>query len=197
MNIMIVETIMEQLVGSDTMDLLMDMLEEKSTDFAADRQRCADAVKKLQGAMLEPSVDDAMEAIFEQASVTFLFSLCLGLKDNLDHFMNPIARTFLEVDSESYIRTGVIRQLPRNLEAQAVRRRFVIKLSEEQQKIYEDIAIFIAHLETAIPKLAHYYGYLLGNELYLRIVPGYYPDIYLTKQYRKKLEDDLEIEMGR
>ena len=111
--------------------------------------------------------------------------------------MNPIARTFLEVDSESYIRTGVIRQLPRNLEAQAVRRRFVIKLSEEQQKIYEDIAIFIAHLETAIPKLAHYYGYLLGNELYLRIVPGYYPDIYLTKQYRKKLEDDLEIEMGR
>jgi hypothetical protein len=192
---MIVETIMEQLVGSDSMDLLMDMLEEKSTDFAADRQRCADAVKKLQGAMLEPSVDDVMEAIFEQASVTFLFSLCLGLKDNLDHFMNPIARTFLEVDSDVYLRHGVVTKLPDYITAQEVREKFAHVLSVDNQSIYEGIVAFAAHLEMLVPKIGHYYGYNLGNKIFQRVVPGYCPDMRLTSQYCRTLENYLGIEM--
>lgn len=194
---MIVETIMECLAGRGTMDLLMDMLEEKSADFAADRQRCADAVKNLQGIMTEPSVDDVMDVIYAQTSVRFLAAFCLGLKDNLNHFADPVARTFIEVEKEIYLRTGMIGGLPEYLNAQTVRRQFVDKLSEGQRKIYEDVVLFAVHLEAAIPKLAHYYGYLLGNELYSRIVPGYYPDVYLTMQYQKKLEDDMEIEMGR
>lgn len=192
---MIVETIMERLAGRETMELLMDMLEEKSADFAEDRIRCADAVKKLQGMIVEPSVYDVMDAIYEQTSVAFLFSLCLGLKANLDHFVDPVARTFLEADSETYLWEGMMRQLPEYVKAQAVRQWFAGALSVELQPTYEDIAMFAVHLEGAIPKLAHYYGYLLGNALFSRVVPGYYPDVHLTMQYRRKIEDDLGMKI--
>ena len=38
---------------------------------------------------------------------------------------------------------------------------------------FEDIVVYI-YLETVVPKLAHYYGYLLGNELLPCIIPGYH-----------------------
>lgn len=192
---MIVEDILERLSGRETMELLVDMLEEKSADFAEDRMRCADAVKNLQEVTLLPSVNDLMEAICEQTSAAFLFALCLGLKDNLRHFIDPVARTFLEADCETYLREGMIRQLPEYLETQRIRQRFAGALSVKQQPMYEDIAAFAVHLEGVIPSLAHYYGYLLGNELFSRIVPGYYPDTHLTMQYHRKIEDDLGMEI--
>lgn len=190
---MIVETIVERLAGRETMELLMDMLEEKSADFAADRQRCADAVKNLRGVSAGPSADDVMDAIIEQASVTFLFSLCLGLKDNLDHFYNPIARSFLEVDSEVYLRRGVVTKLPNYITAQEVRGKFAHALSADKQSMYEDMVAFAAHLEMVVPKIGHYYGYTLGNKIFRRVVPGYCPDMCLTSQYCRTLEDYLEI----
>jgi hypothetical protein len=40
-------------------------------------------------------------------------------------------------------------------------------------------------------ELAHYYGFILGNEILPNLVPGYYPDHVLTVQYRAILEHYL------
>ena len=37
-------------------------------------------------------------------------------------------------------------------------------------------------------KLAHYYGYLMGNELLLHCIPGYHSDRVLDIQYTRMLE---------
>ena len=38
-------------------------------------------------------------------------------------------------------------------------------------------------------KLAHYYGYLMGNELLQNCVPGYHSDLVLDIQYTNMLEE--------
>lgn len=125
----------------------------------------------------------------------FFFSGFLGFKANLDHYIDPVARTFLDVDSEVYLREHAAKRLPEYEKAETLRKRFRAVLSPTQLESYDDIAVYANHLEATIPKLAHYLGYLLGNELLPRIVQGYYPDMHMTAQYRRILEGYLEIEI--
>lgn len=37
-------------------------------------------------------------------------------------------------------------------------------------------------------KLAHYYGYLMGNELLMHCIPGYHRDTVLDIQYTRMME---------
>lgn len=183
------KAVLERLTGRETVDYLLNILEENSSDLAEERKRCADAAEILRAADLTPSVDDEMEAIYAQITSEFLFSAFLGFKANLDHFIDPVARTFLNVDSEVYLRENVAKHLPEYEKAEALRRRFRASLSQAQLEIYDDIAAYANSLETTVPKLAHYLGYLLGNELLPRIVPGYGEDGRLTALYSKMLAD--------
>ena len=136
-----------------------------------------------------PSATDLADAIYQQIGSTLLFSYCLGLKANLDHFIDPVSRTFLDVDPGVYLRENIARQLPDYLRAQHVQEQFYKALSPSQKEKYDDgITTYICHLETVGPKLAHYYGYLFGNELFPHVVPGYVDTAQLTLQYRYMLE---------
>ena len=44
-------------------------------------------------------------------------------------------------------------------------------------------------MECAGNKLAHYYGYLMGNELLANCIPGYHPDMVLDIKYTHMIED--------
>ena len=110
---------------------------------------------------------------------------------NLEHFLNPVARTFIEVDPEVYLRESVAKSLPEYTSAQATIDRFLRQLPAELETEYEAVVAYIAHLETIVPKIAHYKGFLLGNELLPHIVPGYQPDAQLTVCYCTLLEEYL------
>ena len=59
--------------------------------------------------------------------------------------------------------------------------------------------IYITHLETLVPKIAHYEGFMLGNELLYYVMPGYHPDAQLTVRYSRMLKEFLQslpIEKG-
>lgn len=183
------QTILERLTGREAVDSLLKILEENSADFAQEQKRCADAAQILRTAELTPSVDEELEAIYAQAASGLLFSAFLGFKANLDHFIDPVARTFLEVDSEVYLREHTAKHLPEYEKAAALRRQFRTSLSPAQMEAYGDIGAYANSLEATVPKLAHYWGYLLGNLLLPRIVPGYAEDAKLTAQYRRMLED--------
>ena len=183
------QTIVEQLTGKDMVDYLIDLLESNSADFAEDRKRCSDAVESLRAEDLTLSVDDEMEAIYKQTVSRFLFSGFLGFKANLDHYMDPVRRTFLDVDADVFVREATAKRLPDYEKAQAVRSQFYSLLTPEQRDVYEDIALYAHHLEAVIPQTGHYYGYLLGNELLPRIIPGYEEDGKMTVLYGKMLAD--------
>lgn len=175
---------------------LVEVMVENFDDFAADQARYKETLSWLEQTLPEgtaPSVEKLVNAIDQQIGSTILFSYFLGLKANLDHFMDPIGRTFLDVDTETYLRENMAKQLPDCQNAQRTQEQFYASLTPAQQERYEDITSYICHLETVGPKLAHYYGYLLGNQLFPRIIPGYGEDAPFTFQYRNILENYLGI----
>ena len=172
-------TIMEQLTGQALTNSLIEFLEQHCEDFPEIHGKYQEAIARTEeGKTLA-------EAIDAQAASDLLFSALLGLKANLDHFRDPIARTFLEVDPEIYLRESVAHSLPQYLEAQNVRNTIDAN---------DDIITYVTYLETFGPKLAHYFGYLLGDELLPRIVPGYQPDPLLTTGYRAWMRTYLGTE---
>ena len=164
-----VKTIIEQLTGQALTNSLIEFLEQHCGDFPEIHGKYQEAIARTEeGKTLA-------EAIDAQTASDLLFSAALGLKANLDHFHDPIARTFLEVDPEIYLRESVAHSLPQYIEAQKIR-----DAAEANDTIIE----YTTYLETFGPKLVHYFGYLLGDELLPRVIPGYQPDPLLTIRYR-------------
>ena len=163
------KNIMEQLTGQALTNSLIEFLERHCEDIPEIQAKYQEAIAQAEEG------EKLAEAIDAQTASDLLFSAALGLKANLNHFRDPIARTFLEVDPEIYLRESVAHSLPQYIEAQRIR---------DSAEYDDDITAYTTYLETVGPKLAHYFGYLLGDELLPRIVPGYQPDLILTIRYR-------------
>lgn len=175
---------------------ITEMMAVNFEDFAADQVRFQETIAWFERELEEgasPSVTELADAIDRRIGAAVLFSYSLGLKANWEHFIDPIGRTFLDVDAEVYLREDMAKRLPDYQKADRVQEQFYTALTPAQQERYEDITAYICHLETVGPKLAHYYGYLLGNQLFPRITPGYGADTALTLRYRHMLEDYLAI----
>lgn len=180
------EAALQHLTGEGLVEALIDYLEKRFADFPGIRQRYLFAVATLEREL--PIIQQEVAAIYKQQASTLLFSSYLGLKANLDHFTDPVRRDFLDVDSEVFLREVAARRLPEYQQAQSVRKQFAAILSSCQQEKYEDIAEYADYLETVGPKLAHYCGYLLGNEILGKIIPGYFPDTGHTMRYKAAVE---------
>ena len=179
--------IFEILTEHNLVQAFVQWMVKEYEDFAADYQRCMDAIATLQQE-LGDSVTDEIDAIEKQCVSELLFSGLLGLKANLDNFIDPVARNFLDVDFDVYLREETAHRLPAYEQAQKVRDRFYSLLTPAQKEIYGDVITYTSHLETVGPKIAHYFGYILGNKLLPRVVPGYHTDMVLTIKYNAMLE---------
>lgn len=182
------KSIFENLTEHHVVETFVQWMAKENEDFAADYQRYAEAMGVLQKE-LGDLVKGEIDAIEQQCASNLLFSGFLGLKANLDNFIDPVARNFLDADFEVYLREETAHRLPKYACAQRVRDRFYSLLTPAQRKIYEDVMTYNSHLETVGPKLAHYFGYILGNQLLPRVVPGYHSDMVLTIKYNSILED--------
>ena len=171
---------------------IAEVMAERFEDFATDQARFKETISWLENELeggTSPSVTELVNAIYQRIGSMVLFSWFLGLKANWNHFIDPIGRTFLDVDAEVYLREDVAKRLPDYQNAESVQEQFYAALSPAQQDRYEDITAYICHLETVGPKLAHYYGYMLGNQLFPRIIPGYSADTQLMLRYQYILDN--------
>ena len=189
------QKVVEQLTGKQLVRTLETYLEENFESFAEVRSRYAKAVERLrnEGSVMVPSVGDVVDAIEKQTASNLFFSGVLGIKANLDHFMDPMARTVLDVDFDVFLREETARRLPAYEKAQMVIDAFYVLLTPTQKELFSDILDYISYLETTGSKLAHYYGFTVGNEILPNLVLGYYPDHVLTVQYRAMLARYLEL----
>lgn len=189
------QTILKQLTGEESYASLIHFMTEEFEDFAVARKRYERIMDILQTELGEKVVTDAKDAIQRQTVSNLLFSGVLGLKANLDNFINPLTRNFLDVDAAIYLREETAHRLPEYERAQSVLNWFCSILSPDQKELYEDVIAYVSHLETIAPKMAHYYGYLLGNELLPHLIPGYHADMALTLQYRIMLKTYFRKEL--
>lgn len=181
------DTVFQQLTGRCTVDALVEKMAAEDPQFAAQRQQYIRTMNALQKD-LGSAVVEEMNAINRQCASDLLFAGMLGLKANWDHFLDPVAKNFLDVDFAVYLREETAHALPEYLLAQQARDRFYARLSPAQRELYEAVISYTSYLETTGPKLAHYYGYMLGNRLLPRIVPGYHPNTVQTIRYTDMLK---------
>ena len=191
-----VNTFFETISYKEIVAPLLDIMAANFKEFAADQARFNETITLLENELGEgtsPSVSDEVDAICQQIGSCLLFSCFLGLKANLDHFIDPIGRTFLDVDLDVYLREDIAEQMPDYKSAQRVLEKFYAILSPAQKDKYENIIAYISHLKTVGPKLAHYYGYVLGNQVFPHVILGYVEDLPLTLRYRHMLKEYLGV----
>jgi len=185
-----IQNFVEELTGQEIVDTLVELLLKHIDGFQDDHHRYLTAVNRLKAELTAPAVDGVISAIHRRISSDLLFSAFLGLKMNWEHFINPMAPncTWPQVDFDDYLQENVAHSLPVYKLTEATLANFYNSLSEQQKEIYLAITEYESYFETSGPKLAHYYGYLLGNTLLPLIIPGYQPDSVLNMRYTAMLE---------
>lgn len=186
---LILKDLLNLFSSEEIYDSLIHILENHFRDFPEVQIKYQQAMDALQKDLGAAPVAKEKEAIRQGIASTLFFSGWLGLQANLNYYLDPIAGNFLNTEPELYLQEKAARKLPEYETAQEIRKPFYAGLTDAQRLIYEDVTEYICYLETVGPKLAHYYGYLLGNAMLHRVVPGYQPDMALTLRYAMMLEN--------
>lgn len=165
---------------------------ECSEEFRACKANYEEALDTLKielGENAAPTVDQLQNALDTQLAIFILNSWRLGYDANLDHFRNPVNRTFIEVDPEDYLRETMVHNLQHYAKAAATVDQFWRQLNESQRGTFEAVTEFESYTATIIPKLAHYLGYSYANTVLPLTEPGYAQDHVLTSRYKRYLEE--------
>ena len=180
--------IIETLFGQGIAEMLVEKLLRDSAWFQEDHKKYTEALETLR-AQYGVEAEEINQAVMRQCASDLIFSGWLGLKMNLDHYLNPMLPncTWQQVDYQDIIREDIAHNLPEYKAAENELERLFEKMPDGQQQLSNAIAEYQSHLVTVGPKLAHYWGYVLGNELLCRCIPGYCPDSMLTLKYTEML----------
>ena len=181
-------------MGKAVVDSLIQTLYNQSEGFPKVHQAYLDAIEKLYEVLGPEGKRDIQRyvAAIEMMSASNLFYCGIqGLKMNYEHFLNPMAPncTWKQVDFDDYLRPYISENLPLYDAAYRYKEHFERQLPEGTGDICDAIRSYEIDLEICGTKLAHYYGYLVGNELLKHCVPGYHSDMVLDINYRRLLTD--------
>lgn len=191
------ETLMNQFIEKDFLDFLITTMEDNFSDFSDSRKKYLQAMDSLQHSLGENAVKKEMEAIHRQLVAISFFAFALGIQANYRYFTDPVGGNFLNVDPEVYLRENIAKSLPDYTAAQLARDDFYGRLDSMQQQAYQAVTEYICFFETLGPKLAHYYGFLLGNDLLQRVIPSYQPDLAFTLRYGMMLKTHFRTDLER
>lgn len=185
------QEIMEYLTGNGIAKELMVYVEQNFEDFSDVRKNYISALVSLHEELDETkeSVQTLADAIEQQVASGVLFSMALGFKSNWDHFIDPMDRTVLDADFDVFLRENTAHRLSEYEQARIVIEAYLKKITLEENACCEAITEYMSYFETVGPKLAHFFGYLLGDTILCKIVPGYQSDAVLTMKYRSLLAD--------
>lgn len=184
---------MDSLIGKPVVDALIQTLYNQTEDFPSIYQAYLDAIEKLH-AELGPDAKNEIKkyvtAVEQMCASNLYYAGTQGLKMNYDHFVNPMTPncTWSQVDYDDYLRPYIAESLPLYQTAYQFKEKFEKQLPKNLETVIEAITSYETALECGGIKLAHYYGYLMGNELLLHCVPGYHPDMVLDLRYTQMLE---------
>lgn len=185
---------MNGLVGKPVVDAMVKTLYNQSKEFPKLYQAYLDAIEKMH-AVLGPEAKNEIQkyitAIEQMCASNFYYCGTQGLKMNYDHFLNPMTPncTWKEVDYDDYLRPHMAESLPLYEAAYRFKVQFEKRLPEELKDAEDAVGSYMAEMECAGNKLAHFFGYLMGNEMFAHCIPGYHPDMVLDIKYTHMIED--------
>ena len=179
-----------------TDDELMELLAENMNVYFEDYEEIKNAytnslenLKDILGKEKYEIIEDLINAYKSQVASDMIFSYSCGFKNNLAHFRDPVARTFLEVDPTYYTHEEAMLRMPKHNTAA-----MVISQTYKELEYLDFDTYFLPFLDyyncymTIAYKYAHYIGYLDANRLLPLTEPGYVEDHVLTSAYHRHIK---------
>lgn len=187
-----VKQITEQITSRAILEAMADLFRENVKDFANDEERMLSAVAILKTqlpANFSPSVDECITAHESDVLSRIVYAGYNGFQINRDNFHAPYGIDFTRWEFFDIAKEHIIGRFPVNLEANSIIENFHKDLPEELQVYRTYISEYFTHFECTGPKIAHYAGYMIGNELLPWLVPGYQMDPAQTMRYSHNIEE--------
>lgn len=170
-------------------------MEERLKDFKPCKEEFLNSVQILRKELGDEPVDKMLDALNRRCEADMLFCGSLGYQANLMNFRDPIARTFLDVDFEDYLRVDVLAQMPQRDAAEREIDEFYHSLSEDMKGVFEAISSYMVYLELDLTKLAHYNGFMFANVMLPFTEPGYRSNYILTSAYKRFIDKWFGVEI--
>lgn len=187
--------VMEIMDSKAMLEKMVALIEKKNfSDFEPCRDKYLAAVEKLRTQLGDKPINKLLQAIEKRSEADMLFCGSLGYQANLANFRDPVARTFLDVDFEDYLRVHVLQNMPQRDAAEREIDEFFRSLNDEQKGIYDAISSYLVYLELDLTKLAHYYGFIFANEMLYYTEPGYHHNFCLSLRYQNFMEKWFSVQ---
>ena len=186
-----IEQIKDLMVGKSVIADLADLLRANDADFAESEKGYNAAVEKLRAALpaeQTPSLDEYLSACETDVISVVAYAGYLGFRVNLENFHHPIGIDFVRLDTIDYLKDHLFGHFPINYRNSQVREAFYKSLPEGLQCLEDSIQDYFTHLECAGPKLAHYAGYIIANNILPWVEPGYREDYCQTLAFTSETE---------
>lgn len=198
-----IKTAMHQLTDATSiMQAMKDTLRKIDPGFPekeADFLQAASGLEQKLGDSVSPSASDFLAAMEQNFVSSLIYIGWQGLQLNLDIFQNPVNALRLESSFEDLHQERRLATIPTVGNARSTICAFyeaIKQLPEDVQSHIDDISAFYADLETIGYKLAHYFGFRLGNAFLHHVIPGYIHDDVHTGLYTMALQDYLNTDLG-
>ena len=186
-----IEQIKDLMVGKSVIADLADLLRANDADFAESEKGYYAAVEKLRASLpaeQAPSLDEYLSACETDVISVVAYAGYLGFRVNLENFHHPIGIDFVRLDTIDYLKDHLFGHFPINYRNSQVREAFYKSLPEGLQSLHDDIQSYFVHLECSGPKLAHYAGYIIANNILPWVEPGYREDYCQTLAFTAETE---------
>ena len=170
--------------NEEMLQKMLGVIESVSKDFPRIKEEYEQSIFMLRRELGDEKVDKFLNAINRRCEADLIFCGSLGYQANLQNFRDPIARTFMDVDCEEYLRVHVLEGMPQREQAEKEINAFYDSLTEEQKGAWDAISSYLVSLELDLTKLAHYAGFMFANEMLVYTEPGYSPNLVLSLRYR-------------
>lgn len=165
------------------------ILETTSKDFSYSKGEYTKAMDLLRLNLGDEKIDNLIDSITRRSLIDLFFCGSLGYEANLNNFRDPIARTFMDVDSDTYLRLNILKAIPERNAAETEIQSFRQTLQDRYEDMFSPVAFYLLTLEQDLIKFAHYIGFMLGNKLLKYAEPGYVPNLTLSLRYRNFMEN--------
>lgn len=189
---MYLDALKEFVLGPTMIESVCNGLRKWTNDFSQIEEAYQEAREKIRDCAGERTSEQLADSISKQAGILLFFSAVQGLRMNRDHFNNPALPdcTWSTVDYNAFLRPELAQRLPGYSAEERIQNELLAAISVDES-VAEAVIDYQSALETAGAKLAHYYGYRFGNEIFPYCLPGYYEDAALSVAYKRMLESYL------
>lgn len=199
-----IKTVLKQLTNAHSITQDMkDILREIDPEFLNEEVKFLQAAAALErelGTSISPSASEYLSALEEEYTSAVVYFSWQGLMLNLKIFDNPVNTLLLKADYEDLLRENRLSVIPTVKKARRTINTFYDALKEFPENIsslIETISDFYAYLENTGYKLAHYFGFRLGDSFLYHVIPGYTDDSVNTSLYTMRLRDYLRVDLER